>query len=53
MVKKKSMGLTLMEKKKQIDSADPSLSIREQCDLLGLNHSSFYYQPQPIEPYNL
>ena len=53
MVKKKSMGLTLMEKKKQIDTISPLLSIREQCSLLSLNRASFYYQPKPIDTYNL
>ena len=25
----------------------PELSIRHQCQLLGVNRSSFYYQPKP------
>jgi putative transposase len=53
MVKKKSMELTLMEKKKQIDIVNPLLSVREQCNLLGLNRASFYYQPKAMDAYNL
>ncbi len=30
-----------------------SLSIRSQCRLLGLNRSSYYYQPQGESPENL
>ncbi len=28
-----------------IESSHPQLSIRRQCELLGLNRSSFYYEP--------
>jgi len=28
-----------------IESRHPQLSIRRQCELLGLNRSSFYYEP--------
>ena len=28
-----------------IDPTHRALSIRRQCELLGLNRSSFYYQP--------
>lgn len=31
----------------------PQLSVREQCDLLGLNRSSFYYEAIPEKEYNL
>jgi putative transposase len=33
------------EKRLWIDVGHPSLSVREQCDLLGLNRSKVYYQP--------
>ncbi len=36
-----------------VDSAHPSISIRRQCELLGLNRSTFYYQPQGESPENL
>jgi len=29
------------------------LSIRRQCELVGLNRASYYYQPTPISPFNL
>jgi putative transposase len=29
------------------------LSLRRQCDLIGLNRSSYYYQPAPESPLNL
>jgi putative transposase len=31
-----------------IESAQPQLSVRRQCDLLGLNRASFYYTPAPV-----
>ena len=31
----------------------PKLSVRQQCDLLGLNRSSFYYEAVPEKEYNL
>jgi len=30
----------------------PCLSIRQRCELLGLNRSSYYYAPQPEDKYN-
>jgi putative transposase len=36
-----------------IELNHPDLSIRRQCDLLGLNRSSFYYQPASASPLNL
>lgn len=30
----------------------PELSIRQRCKLLGLNRSSYYYEPQPEDEYN-
>ena len=32
---------------------DPDLSIRRQCRLIGLNRSTFYYQPAAESPLNL
>ena len=31
----------------------PGLSLRRQCELIGLNRSSYYYQPIPESPLNL
>lgn len=30
----------------------PELSVRQRCELLGLNRSSYYYEPQPEDKYN-
>lgn len=34
------------------DKEHPGLSIRRRCELLGLNRSSYYYEPQPEDEYN-
>lgn len=36
-----------------IDPQCPVLSIRQQCELVGLNRSSFYYTPAEIDAYSL
>jgi putative transposase len=36
-----------------VDIDHPRLSIRQQCKLLQLNRSTYYYQPQGESPYNL
>ena len=36
-----------------IEPAHPDLSLRRQCKLLGLNRSSWYYQPASESAYNL
>lgn len=36
-----------------IDPNHPTLSIRRQCDLVGLNRSTFYWQPAGESPLNL
>ena len=36
-----------------IDVNNEILSVRKQCELLGLNRSSFYYQPMGENEYNL
>lgn len=43
----------MAEKRQWIDWNHPSLSIREQCQLLGLNRSNLYYEPVPESPENL
>jgi putative transposase len=48
MAQKKIDALSLDEKKAMIDVLDTEISIRMQCDLLGFNRSSFYYEPVPI-----
>jgi putative transposase len=36
-----------------IETNNPTLSIRRQCDLIGLNRSTFYWQPAAESPLNL
>ena len=36
-----------------VDVANPTLSVRRQGELLGLNRSSFYYQAAPESALNL
>lgn len=36
-----------------IETQHPSLSIRRQCELIGLNRSTFYWQPASGSPFNL
>jgi putative transposase len=36
-----------------IEPTHPDLSIRRQCELIGLNRSTFYYQPAMESPLNL
>jgi len=46
---KKRGGLTLQQKRAIIiKEEDNGLSVRQQCELLGLNRSSLYYEPVPI-----
>ena len=41
--------MSTKEKKQMIEPERSGPSISRQCELLGLNRSSFYYQPQPIK----
>jgi len=36
-----------------VEAGHPELSVRRQCELLGLNRSSLYYEPAPESPENL
>ena len=45
MVKKKVGCLNLSQKKELIDQIPDALSIRQQCELIGLNRSILYYEP--------
>lgn len=42
-----------MSELKELVSEQDQLSIRRQCDLLGVNRSSLYYKPQGESDYNL
>lgn len=41
--------MSLDDRSKLLTPGHQKLSLREQCLLLGLNRSSYYYQPQPIK----
>ena len=45
--------MSMQQKKTMLDSDLEELSIRKQCELLGLNRSNVYYQAQPENAYNL
>ena len=40
-------------KRAMIETGHPELSIRRQCELVGLNRSSYYYQPANETDFNL
>lgn len=45
--------MSMLEKKAMLKVDLQGLSIRRQCELLGLNRSNVYYQAQPEDAYNL
>ena len=47
------MPLSAQQQRLLIDSAHPQLSVRRQCELLGLNRSTLYYEPAPETAENL
>jgi putative transposase len=36
-----------------VETAHPEISITQQCKILGINRSTFYYKPKPIKPEDL
>lgn len=42
----------MKERIKAIVANQPGVSIRQQCELLGVNRSSYYYEPVPEDEYN-
>ena len=49
----KLKSLDLSNKKSLVTSKLKNLSLTRQCELLGLNRSSFYYRPVPMSEYDL
>ena len=47
------MGLAIEDRRLWIDLQHPRLSVQQQCELLGLARSSYYYQPRPGSAENL
>ena len=47
---KKNLPLTSNDKKKLLEPGYQAISLRRQCDLLGLNRSNVYYRPREGSP---
>jgi putative transposase len=45
--------MSVQQRKKMVEPELPEPSISRQCQLLGLNRSTFYYAPVPISPEDL
>jgi putative transposase len=50
---KKELASSTEDKRPWIDPAHPRLGIQQQCELLGVPRSTYYYQPQPESAENL
>jgi len=46
-LKKNLSNWSAEQRREAVDPDDPELSIRQQCEVLGVNRSSFYYDPHP------
>ena len=49
---KKNLALSIDDKRRAIDDDHQMISVVRQCDLLGLNRSSLYYEPSGDNSYN-
>lgn len=49
----KNLPNSIEAKRLMIEPSHPQLSIRRQCDLIGLNRSTFYWQLASESPLNL
>ncbi len=49
---KKNQVWSIKQKRKLIEPKHPAISLERQCDLLGLNRSTYYYQPAQETVYN-
>ena len=47
-LKKNLISLSVDQKRSLINCDDKNLSVRQQCELIGLNRSSLYYEPIPV-----
>ncbi len=50
---KKNLPNSIETKRTMIDSAHAQISIRRQCELIGLNRSTYYLEPASESPFNL
>jgi len=46
-LKKNIQAIERVKKAEMLDSCEPRLSMRRQCELLGYNRSNLYYMPHP------
>ena len=53
MAQKKSIGQPVEQKRPLIEPGHTQISVRRQCDLVGLNRASYYYQAARESPLNL
>jgi putative transposase len=53
MAEKKSMNQAVEQKRQLIEPDKPQISIRRQCELVGLNRASYYYQGASESALNL
>lgn len=53
MAQKKSIVQAVEQKRQLVEPGHSQISIRRQCDLLGLNRASYYYQAASESPLNL
>lgn len=50
---KKKLSISIESKRKMIEENHPDLSVRRQCELLGLNRSTYYQRPDQESDLNL
>src|SRR5471032_1117028 len=50
---KKKLPASVERKRAWVDPADPMLSVSQQCEVLGLSRSSYYYEPATESVENL
>src|SRR3954449_6576704 len=50
---KKKLPPSAEDRRSLVEANHPELSVRRQCALLGLNRSTFYYEPAGETPENL
>jgi putative transposase len=52
-LKTKVRSLSLETRKEMIDKDDPTLSVRRQCEILGVSRGTYYYAPKPENELNI
>ncbi len=49
----KKLPNDILAKRAMIEPSHPELSVHRQCELIGLNRSTFYHRPAMESPLNL